>query len=402
MDWLYRGGIVHLSQGPARETPSFPQGLGALNNPLPRFRVGAGTVIRHNSRAVDITEKDLVQSGFAPLKPPEAHTGGWGMFSLDTQALQRIGAIVRPDHNWGLIYLVALCYIVLVVPVNYRLGKKSKGYWRPLLFFLAMVVGCTLILGHIGRRGHGETTAMYTVGYARHLGDEFYDVTQWINAFVTKGDTYTVTHAGDYSLYITGQDEEMVSGVSRAGKEGSLTVDIPVFSRRPFIHRARMQGPQAAVTIHEWRKEEDSNEFQFKASLGDMGPKGIKWAVVCHDNHRYDMKVNADGTLSLDGEGSNITSLQEEPQQLIGGYGHYYGSKQSWGDIVDNLQKVQIHRVFGTSHFEKQRRSRGRSKDSAELFVLAESADGFACTAESFGSETSATLYHYTVYPEGG
>jgi hypothetical protein len=401
MDWLQRGGVVHLAQGPARERPQFPEGLAPLNNPLPRFRVGAGTVIRHDSRAVDITDKALVQTGFAPLVAPEGFTGSWGGFNFDTQALQRIGAIVRPDHNWALIYLVALAYIVLVVPVNYKLGKSSKSYWRPLLFFLAMVVGCTLILGHIGRRGHGERTAMYTVGYARHLGKDAYDVTQWINAFVTKGDTYSITHSADYSLYVTGQDEESVRGVSKAGKEGSLTVDIPVFSRRPFIHRARMHGPATAPIIREWRKEEDTNEFQLEVSLGESGLQGIKWAIVCHDNHRYAMKVNG-SKLTLAGKGSLITALAEEPQQLLGVYGYYGNQVVSWDKIVENLEKTQIHRIFGTGHFDGTRRHLGRDKKSAELFVLAESADGFACASESIGHETSATLYHYTLHPKGG
>jgi hypothetical protein len=399
MDWLYKGGIVHLAASPTNDQLVFPETMGALNNPLPRFEVGAGTVVRHDSRATDIDRDALAQAGFEPLKQPEQNWG-WGAFSVDTQALQRIGRIVHPDHNWGLIYLVALAYIVLVVPVNYKIGKSSKGYWRPLLFFLAMVVLCTLLLGHIGRRGHGERTAMYTVGYARHLGDDAYDVTQWINAFVTKGDTYTITHDADYSLYVTGQDEESVRGVSLAGKEGSLTVDIPVFSRRPFIHRARMHGPTPGITIDEWRYEEDTKELQLKVSLGKDGPQGIKWAAILHNDHYYGVKASG-RSLSALGRGKRRENLQEEAQQLLNTYG-YYGSVDSWDQIVESVEKAQIHRIFGSAHFDGWQRHGGRERKRAELFVLADSADGFASTTETIRKETSATMYHYTLQPEGG
>ncbi len=59
MDWLYRGGILHLLPNLSGENLSFPASMSELNVPLDHFRAGSGLVIRHQEKLNQLDQARL-------------------------------------------------------------------------------------------------------------------------------------------------------------------------------------------------------------------------------------------------------------------------------------------------------------------------------------------------------
>jgi len=106
--------------------------------------------------------------------------------------LYQLSEMTQPDHNWTMIYILSSFYIFLIFPGCYLFNKKQKGkgYRNSLLFLLITVGVFSTIFWSIGKRGYGETTTINSLVIARPLKGNQYDLTYWINTFVTEGAEY--------------------------------------------------------------------------------------------------------------------------------------------------------------------------------------------------------------------
>ena len=154
--------------------------------------------------------------------------------------------------SWSLIYILAIAYAALVGPANLRAGRKLADYRLRIALLLATVAGFALLFDVVGRRGQGGACVVHSLSYARGLVGDTYDVMQWVNVFAVRGAHYTITHAASHNLYATGQDYEPVNGVIESGKDGRFVVDMPMFSRRAFLHEGEMKGANIPVKIVSW------------------------------------------------------------------------------------------------------------------------------------------------------
>ncbi|HUG93115.1 MAG TPA: hypothetical protein VML55_19900 [Planctomycetaceae bacterium] len=284
-DWLSRGGTLHLVTDAGGRFPEFTDLLADLNNPAERFAVGRGYVFRHQQSAGRI-DAQFIKAAIEPALNPalgqgetSAVEGGGADAELDAAAreLQRrqlatsedyvhsfyeegfvetaftqLKEMTRPDHNWPLIYLLALAYIACVFPGCYVLGRRRIDYRLVYGSLLAVVAVFSVVFALVGRRGYGEATAVNTVAVAKALPDGQWDVTGWSNAFVTSGDTYRIAHAGTGVLYSTAQVHEAVAGTIVNGPGAEFVVDIPAFSSRTFVYRTKLPLPEAGVQVIEW------------------------------------------------------------------------------------------------------------------------------------------------------
>lgn len=276
-DWLLLGGSVHVLQETGGEFPHFTDELAVLNEPLEAFRVGSGAVFRHP------VEQSAVNAGFKTAalgredsfdrRPGEAEdkelekafeearrNRSWDRTDLDygwdtaERCAVSLSAMTRPDHNWGLIYFLAVVYIFCIFPGCYLIGRRRANY----LFTYSAIVGAVVVFSAaflaVGRRGYGEETIVHSVAVAQHIDDGVWDVTQWASAFVTRGDRYQLAYAGDGAVFSTSPEQEAVNGTIATAEAGqanrALAVDIPPFSSRPFVsrHRAQLKGLEARVT----------------------------------------------------------------------------------------------------------------------------------------------------------
>ena len=256
LDWLRRGGIVHLLRGPEGH-PHFEGDLAVLNVADGKARVGAGRVVRHEAAREDCDEAFLKRAGYAPrefAKPDGNNMGGVPvLYRFDQTLMQNLASLTKPQVQWWLLYLLTLAYLAFIGPVHYVWSRKVD--WRLAIGgFLGTVAVFALAFIVAGHRGSGEKQTSHSLAIAHSLGGDRWDVQDWTSAFATKGDFYKLTHAAPANFYAVPSDMEQVNARVFGGKDGHLDADIPLYSARPFLHRAVMSGPKAEVSIH-WDRD---------------------------------------------------------------------------------------------------------------------------------------------------
>lgn len=259
LDWLRRGGIVHLLRGP-EGFPHFDGELAVLNGPAGAAetetnRVGSGRVLRHRTERADFDSAALDAAGY-PLREFQKQQNQFGasLYRFDQTMLQNLAGLTRPQVQWWLLYLLTIAYLLLIGPGHYFWSRSVD--WRLALGgFLGLVTVFALAFIVAGHRGSGESQTSHSLAIARSLGGNRWDVQEWVSAFATRGDYYKLTHAAPLNYYAVPSDSEAVSAKAFGGKDGHLEADIPLYSARPFMHRAAMSGPKADIKVLEWKKD---------------------------------------------------------------------------------------------------------------------------------------------------
>ena len=280
-DWLYRGGALHLLKDTDGAYPRFTAQLVELNNPSESFHVGNGTVIRHDRprSRLDAAFVDTLTAGKAPsgdpnqdaqsanpaANPPNGAPAPLAGVRADTKGalfpdlcgglFAFLKTLNKPNHNWLLIYAMALIYVVTVVPGVHYLGRKRFDYRLVYGTLVGLIVLFSLGFAYFGRRGHREASAVNSLAVARQLPGGAWDVTSWSNVFVINGTDYEIVHGGSQRLYSTAQTFEAVNGVIRNGNPGRFDVDIPPFSSQPFVGRLKVNGDRKLLNVLEFSAE---------------------------------------------------------------------------------------------------------------------------------------------------
>jgi hypothetical protein len=267
---------------------------------------------------------------------------------------------------------------------------------------LATVAGFAFLFNFVGRRGQGEASVVHTLSYAQVIDGDTYNVTQWINVFATHGADYTITHTAPDNLYATGQDYEAVNGWIHGGKAGQFVVDIPMFSRRAFLHEAEMKGAAIPIKILNW---DASGELkQLTLTVGPELTKQIMEGWVVHGNLIYPMKL-ADGRLEFGESSQLLTNFLTPSAQQQFGPGRYYGPN------YDNEEVINVEGTFRTlansligwslSTEDYTRAPSPATEGRAQLFLFARSPDSFRITGSQFGQEIGYVLYHLDLFKPG-
>ena len=404
LDWLRKGGTVHLLQSEDGDYPRFSGELAALSNPAPRFRVGAGVVVRHEAPRREVDHETLAKAG---LPPPVLHEGestyGW---TLEQAIFQRLSGLVRPEHNWLLIYLLLLTYVAVIGPINYIIARKAKDFRFTVLCFLAAVAVFGLVLSLLGRRGYGETTAVNTLTYARPLGEGEYDVTQWANVFVLSGGNYTIAHTGAHNLYSTCQEYEAVRGLVHSGRQGEFVVDMPLYSSRSYLHRGKAKGHELGLEVAEW--EGDGRLERLTLSVGAGFPDDFIEAWAFHGDRFYPMRLKEQCIELAWGQGETIATFlsQEHLDMLVTHYlpypAAYEPGKKSPAQVFREMVRPLIARsIGGTQNFRHYVDVPPSSADRLQLFIFARSPQEFGLVGKGLGKESGYVLYHLDVFKPG-
>ena len=278
-NWLYRGGHVHILHDSTGRYPRFPSSLGMLNQPgnptqppkIP-FEIGQGHVGHHPRSRFDIDASfvSTLTVGIAPPKKNTASTGDnddghfGGLSSSSGNAFfSRFKQMTTPDHNWLVIFLLAILYWLLLFPGGLVLGMKRIDFRIVLGSILATIAIFSLGFSWIGARAYDEATVINSLATARHLGGDRWDVQQWSALFVVDGDTYTLTHvapdpdenpttsssSASQLFAVPGSSDPVAGSISN----GRLRVDIPPYTLRPFLHRVESRGPEWSPEVNDWQ-----------------------------------------------------------------------------------------------------------------------------------------------------
>ena len=391
LDWVRRGGTVHLLHGADGQFPQIPEPFALLAT--------SPHVVRHEITRADCTEQYLTDHGHPA---PELRTNvPVHIYNLDQQLLQMLAALTKPKIVWWLIYVLTAAYLIVIGPVHYRFSKKIP-WLRSIALFLALVAGFGGAFAYTGRRGSGEKSQIRALAIAHSLGDGRYDVTQWISAFATRGDTYKLTHAGPANLYSTATDFDSVNGAIVNGRDGHFTVDIPLYSTRPFVHRGVLQGNHTGVTVQECKVNVTGALESLTIAPGPDFPKNILHAWACYGTLYYNLKLDGDRWVR-DGQGQSESAFFTEETftrfNASGNPGRTYFGNEEQDDQRDtiwmeNAGKVLIARALGAIEgLPGVTTAPPRPANQLQLFLLGPLPDGFRITDPRFGSQTGRVLY---------
>ncbi len=302
LDWLYRGGQLFLLRGEDGEFPQFTGQLAVLNAPLDTQPIGAGRVTRVD-RPGDEIDSDFVNQ---LLGEPNDKVNSSEDWEVATNFFGLLRSMTSPHHAWFAIHAMSIIYLALVFPGWYLLSRARIDYRTTILAFLGVALLFTIAFHVVGRRGYGETTSVNSIALARPVGDGAYDVLQWSNVFVTDGDAYLLKHQGNGHLFSTCQIAEKVNAVIDNGLDGSMIVDIPLFSSRAYLHRSKVQAQPIEFEVEEF--EADARLDKLVLVAKQPLPQLFGTARVLYRNTLYRMSQDT-GKLWLLGPEQPLASV---------------------------------------------------------------------------------------------
>lgn len=384
--WLRGGGTVHLLRDVRGERIHFPGELAALNAPAESFPVGRGRVVQHA-----LSRRQIGKDFFKENGPPERalESGSRAtIYRFDSGIFRALGALTRPNINWSVILLLTFLYLLLVGPVHYLVGKRYD-YRITIGAYLALVALFALLFAVVGRRGYGEQTVVHSLSLARALGDAKYEVTQWSSLFVTKGGDYTVRYQSAGDLFSVDGESRRVNAAIANGKEGRLSADMPLYSSRPYLHRAVMQGEPLEVAVESRNSDGKPTRLRIVSGIQPLA------CWVRHRGYLYDTVVS----------GKSIALKSNKPIESFLDPNEYNTATRvslrmndpNKPDAATTMRKmaplILARSLGGTEQFSRYLRPRLLPDNEAEVFLFATSPAGFAPAGDAFKREVGYTLY---------
>jgi hypothetical protein len=392
LDWVKRGGIVHLLPGLNGEMPQFTEELAPLNVTADRTTIGAGFVVKQKVSRSEITLNWLEKAGF-PAPATTKNNDNGNISDLDAMLFRKLASATKPRIAWWLIYLLTIAYVLLIGPAFYVLRKRD--YRLLLAGFVATVVLFAWIFTVVGRRGYGEKQIYHSLAIAHSLGGGRYDVSEWIHAFATTGDNYRFEHAGGSQLYAAVSEGETVRGAVTLGKESHFIADMPLFSSRPFLHRGVLSADDLGVEIQEWKMEPKTAKGTIKLKLNPAITSKVIQARVQFGSKYYYLIPVAGGLELNPGSEQNAQAFFGESNNYYD-YGYYgeSGDKKAAIERLRSLDKLFI--AFANNepfYFRKGAISTPVPPERVRLFIYASAPAGFSMKSEKFQSAESFVLY---------
>jgi hypothetical protein len=291
--------------------------------------------------------------------------------------------------SWTVIHLLALAYIGVIGPLHFRYRRKLD-YRVSILAFLATVAIFGTLFAVVGRRGYGESQTVNSLTIARTLGGGRYDTMQWINAFATTGDLYTLTHGAPTNLYGSIAAD---AGASRilSGKDGRIQLDIPLYSSRTFLHRAVMTGIDTTVTVEPGA---DRTLSTLRLRTGAGFPKDFVEARLYANGNYYSLTLR-DGVFQLTDKSAKDTSpsyWRETLQPLAYSYNQF--SQDRDPDSHRHLVPLLAARVLGvTDIFPQTVVPPANLTQPWKLCIIAPAPESFRLQGPGFERERGWVLY---------
>ena len=246
-DWLGRGGRLYLINGRDGKPLSFPSPLEDLNVPADRFLVGQGVVTRHgivqDAGQIPGLISEVAQSTIDPSNPyanqnyindPAAN----GVIQL----FQTLRYMVRPDHNWALIFFLALVYLLILFPGIWLVSRQRGDFRLTYAIILGTVLLFSWFYAEIGKRGYGESTGLREMMLAYPLGNQRVFLQKHGSLFVTDGGGYVIPAHGDGAVFTLESGAEFSGNAQIFNRPSAVVVaDIPPFSACSFQESSVLQ-----------------------------------------------------------------------------------------------------------------------------------------------------------------
>lgn len=440
IDWLSRGGRLHLFKGIDGGYPKFSGTLAPLNVPLDEFRVGAGQVNRHDRRQSQIDDALVRAISPAPDAPtkkkPAKAAEANGRAPLPNSYDELVGDVLfpdltggiftilkrftRPHHKWYIIYFMSFVYVLAVFPGLYLFGRRQRDYRLVYAALFGTVAFFSVGFAQVGRRGQGEATSVKTVAVvqelpptlpvdqrqgsadatAAHSSDATLDITSWSNVFVVGGGTFAISHTGSGRFYSTAQSVEAVHGAVYNGAQGAFIVEIPSYSSRSFIERMQLRQPRFDVRVQELSGGAALSKLLIVT--GANFPKSIDSSPIfaLDRNGLYQLKQTKRG-LELGGGRQTLEQFfQAINRQDFAPYSAAvmrFDSDEEEATLgaQDSLQNLLRPLIVSSLRLERHGQLPNFSlpDDRLRLFVFADLPENLKIDGQQFGAQSGRVLY---------
>jgi hypothetical protein len=262
--------------------------------------------------------------------------------------------------------------------------------------FVVVTGLCSFGFASLGRLGAADLARIRSVVVAHPIDEGLYDVTGWASAAAKVGGDYTIQHTGNGRQYTAASEIESVRGHIVAGPEGRMEADIPPASTRPFIHRARQEGPPLGVRI-ERIAIDAGNLSQLAISVGPEFPDDPLSVHVWHAVRAYRMEVvGAEWHLVPASRKSGVTFLSDlrEIRWPFGLRTTAWGMQGEDEHVADfeSLERPLIGNSFGLNN-EIDPLKLALGPDTVRVFVYAPMPEEFHATGEDFPDQFGCVLY---------
>jgi len=331
LDWLHEGGTLHLLAQPAGGLVMFSGKLAPLNDPSGEFSIGAGKVLRHDD-VRSIRGEDIFQHHPELARDNLGNNQGGDYYgSFGSQIYANLRSMSRPEHQWGLIWLLAFAYLLVIFPGCWLVGGRKADYRVTYGLILGAVFLFSTAFKWIGKRGYGEQMTMSAVAVAHDLGEGRFDVTQWNSLFVTDGGMYMVKHGTEGTVYGAGSSDDAVRGMALNRPGAEFETEVPPFSSRTFVYGGVSQGTDTGFRVTTLKasspKALQSLEFEVSEALGrTLKPGGY---IVYGENA---------SSLVLSGNKVVMSSSSSPLNQIFGNRGYYgYNNYENSGKSAESL-----------------------------------------------------------------
>ena len=146
-----------------------------------------------------------------------------------TQLFQTMRNMVRPDHNWPLIFALAFIYLLILFPGIWLVSRKRGDFRMTYAMILGTVLLFSWFYAEIGKRGYNESTGLREMIIAYPLGNQRIALQKHGSLFVTDGGGYVIPAHGDAAVFTV---ESGFSGNAQIVNrpEAAVVADIPPFS----------------------------------------------------------------------------------------------------------------------------------------------------------------------------
>lgn len=391
LDWVYQGGELHIFGNSAAEPLTFPDTMTDLNQPFDEFDVGAGRVVRHAESLRDANQafiRRVIRQPKTGTPTPDNANNFYGS-PPDTTILMSLQSLTKPDHNWVLIYTLAIIYLLLIFPGGYLLGRFWGDYRLTYGGLIGVVILFSLAFDAVGRRGYGEVTSYNYVAIAHPASEGHVQVTQLGNLFATQGGMYQIRHNAEDCVYADGQGNSIGRRDVAVNPPFSLVdVDIPAFSDRPLIHGGVVKkGISKLVVVDSQFDGNSLTQLTLKPEQPDQWPANIEGGLIVYGDQAAQIRPQADGTLSLSPSWNSL--LSHYSQQT------YYSNNNAAVDEVVAFQQL-IGRVMafdlglnGQKDFDQFKLQHGR----ARIYLQCPGSDEFGIQLDSSPKQSGRVVY---------
>jgi hypothetical protein len=340
-DWIGQGGELYLLNDRDGKRLEFPAPLEELNVAADHFQVGQGSVIRHGliGDAAEIPEL-YAHIATAPVTDSNGNgNGNWNVNYNDprasglSQLFQNMQAQVRPNHNWPLIFFLAVIYLLVLFPGIWIFSRKRGDFRVTYLAILGTVALFSFLYAEIGKRGYDESTGLQEMIIAEPLGNQRLLVRSYANLFVTEGGEYPIAPRGEVAVLTLdtgGHEAARFSGSASilSRPKAGLIADIPPFSSCSFqTHSVMTTESDYSLGVDQFTAEKGN--LQVKARVGASFPAEVKVYMVTDTNSALQ--------LTRDGDLWSGTGTPTPANLFFPATQHYGWSRETPDQITQNL-----------------------------------------------------------------